>query len=114
VLTNDKVMIISKKYLKKIPVSFRLSFSKHGFLFILDDQLSSITKQCLRYVDVTQFKRGRVIGMREAGLSYRANTHRVGQNVATVLRCCAWLELLYQNMLFLGVAFSKIKYEISV
>jgi hypothetical protein len=31
--------------------------------------------------------------MREADLSYRATAHRVGQNVATVLRCCrAWFE----------------------
>jgi hypothetical protein len=31
--------------------------------------------------------------MREAGLSYRAIVHRVGRNVATVLRCCrAWFE----------------------
>jgi transposase len=38
-----------------------------------------------------QFERDRTIGMR--GLSYRAVAHRVGQNVATVLRCCrAWFE----------------------
>jgi transposase len=45
------------------------------------------------YQHVTQFERGRIIGMREAGLSYRAIAHRVGRNVATVLRCChAWFE----------------------
>jgi IS30 family transposase len=43
------------------------------------------------YQHVTQFERGRIIGMRVAGLSYRAIAHRVGRNVATVLRCChAW------------------------
>jgi hypothetical protein len=36
------------------------------------------------------------MGMREAGLSCRAITHRVGSNVATVLRCChAWFEVQY-------------------
>jgi hypothetical protein len=31
------------------------------------------------YQHVTQFERGRIIGMREAGLSYRAIAHRVGR-----------------------------------
>jgi hypothetical protein len=45
------------------------------------------------YQHVTQFERGRIIGMREVGLSYRAIAHRVRRNVATVLRCCrAWFE----------------------
>jgi transposase len=45
------------------------------------------------YQHVTQFERGRIIGMRVVGLSYRAITHRVRRNVATVLRCCrAWFE----------------------
>jgi hypothetical protein len=36
--------------------------------------------------------------MREACLSYRAIAHRVGRNVATVLRCCrTWLEDQYYS-----------------
>jgi hypothetical protein len=46
-LTKDKMMI--KKYLKKIPVFFRLFLSLHAFLFILDDQLSSITSVYRRF-----------------------------------------------------------------
>jgi hypothetical protein len=96
-LTKDKMMI--KKYLKKIPVFFRLFLSLHAFLFILDDQLSSITSVYRRFrlyyasSTKTQFEKGRIIGAREAGLSSKANAQGVGRNVTTVLRCCrAWFE----------------------
>ena len=39
------------------------------------------------YRQLNDFERGRIIGMREAGLSIRDIAARVNRNVATVMRC---------------------------
>ena len=42
---------------------------------------------------LTQFERSRIVGLREAGLSFREIVDRVGRNVSTVLRCCrSWFQ----------------------
>lgn len=40
------------------------------------------------YVQLTDFERGRIVGMREAGWTYRRIAQHVGREVSTVHRCC--------------------------
>jgi DNA-binding MurR/RpiR family transcriptional regulator len=53
--------------------------------------------------------------MREGSLSYRAIAHRVGRNVATVLRCCRALfeDQCYFHRFIFVVAQLLSKYAIS-
>ncbi|KAI4469530.1 hypothetical protein MML48_1g04323 [Holotrichia oblita] len=50
-------------------------------------------RQHQHFVQFSDFERGRIIGMREAGLSLREIARRVNRNVSTVLRCWSkWSE----------------------
>lgn len=50
-------------------------------------------RQPAKYRHLSQFERGRIIGLREAGFSLREIANRVDRNVATVLRCWSrWSE----------------------
>ncbi|KAI4458949.1 abl interactor family member [Holotrichia oblita] len=44
-------------------------------------------RQHQHFVELSDFERGRIIGMREAGFSLREIARRVNRNVSTVLRC---------------------------
>lgn len=43
-------------------------------------------RQRVRYEQVSEFERGRIVGLRETGLSYRAIAARVGREASTVVR----------------------------
>lgn len=50
-------------------------------------------RQHQHFVQLSDFERGRIIGMREAGLSLREIARRVNRNVSSVLRCWSkWSE----------------------
>ncbi|KAI4458952.1 prolyl 4-hydroxylase alpha subunit [Holotrichia oblita] len=50
-------------------------------------------RQHQHFVQLSDFERGRIIGMREAGLLLREIARRVNRNVSTVLRCWSkWYE----------------------
>ncbi|KAI4466314.1 guanylyl cyclase [Holotrichia oblita] len=50
-------------------------------------------RQHQHFVQLSDFERGRIIGMREAGLSLREIARRVNRNISTVLRCWSkWSE----------------------
>ncbi|GFV84918.1 transposable element Tc1 transposase [Trichonephila clavipes] len=40
----------------------------------------------LKFVQISEFERGRIVGLREAGLSYRAVAARVQRNSSTIMR----------------------------
>lgn len=45
------------------------------------------------YRQLSEFERGRIIGLREAGLSFREIANRTNRNPTTVMRCCqAWFD----------------------
>ncbi|CAH1994372.1 unnamed protein product [Acanthoscelides obtectus] len=47
----------------------------------------------VRFRQLSEFDRGRIVGLREAGLSFRAIAVRVQRSVDTVVRCCqAWFR----------------------
>lgn len=64
-----------------------------------------VSKRCLQvfimprvrrnanYRQLSEFERGRIVGLKEAGLSYRDIVARVHRSLDTVVRCCqAWLQ----------------------
>lgn len=42
------------------------------------------------YRQLSEFERGRIVGLREAGMSFREIGNRIGRNATTVMRC--WAE----------------------
>ena len=46
-----------------------------------------LRRQRRQYQQLNEFERGRVIGLREGGLSFRAIAERLGRNVSTVHAC---------------------------
>ncbi|GFW34780.1 transposable element Tc1 transposase [Trichonephila clavipes] len=54
-----------------------------GFTNINDDK--NISKG-VKFEQISEFERGRIVGLREAGLSYRAVAARVQRNSSTIMR----------------------------
>lgn len=52
--------------------------------------IGSMPRQRVRepFVQLTEFERGRIVGMREAGWTYRRIAQHMGREVSTVHRCC--------------------------
>ncbi|KAJ3662621.1 hypothetical protein Zmor_006960 [Zophobas morio] len=50
-------------------------------------------RELVHFHQLSEFEKGRIVGMREAGFSIRQTADRIGRSVSTVLQCWRrWFE----------------------
>ncbi|GFX39140.1 transposable element Tc1 transposase [Trichonephila clavipes] len=52
----------------------------------LQPELIDLKRNRMKFEQISEFERGRIVGLREAGLSYRAVAARVQRNSSTIMR----------------------------